>query len=94
MAFAIVTALVAYAVIEHAIKRLAPNTVVQQAPVVVLPQSFAPSVANAPVTPVAPAKPLPRDQVTHMTAAQQREWQRKNDEAMKILEKTTPALAR
>ena len=98
LTFAIVMGLVGYAVIMHTIKGLAPKTVSLQAPSGVAPLSSAKPVAGAPIMAVAPAvasaMPVPKDQVTHMTAAQQHEWQRKNDEAMKILDKTTPALAR
>lgn len=97
LAFAIAIGLVAYAAIMHTIKGLAPKTVSLQAPGGASPL-FAPPVAGAPImavaTAAASAMPAPKDRVTHMTAAQQREWQRKNDEAMRILEKTTPTLAR
>ncbi len=98
VAFAIVIGLVAYVAIMHTIKGIAPKTISLQAPSGAPPLSFAPPVAGAPsmavATAVASAVPAPKDQVTHMTAAQQREWQRKNDEAMRILEKTTPTLER
>jgi restriction system protein len=98
MAFAIVVGVIGYAVLMHTIKGLVPKPLVQPAVVIAPSPSFVRPVVRAPVAtfvaaPV-PVTPPSKYQVTHMTAAEQREWQRKNDEAMKILEKTTPALAR
>ncbi len=93
LALAIVAALIAYAVSMHAIKTLAPKTATRSAVISPASPLFAPPVASAPLAAMM-VRPLPQDSVTHATAAQQREWRRKNDEAMKILEKTTPTLAR
>ena len=98
LAFAIVVGVIVYAVSMHTMTGLAPKPVVQPASIHLPTPSFAPAAAMTPIgtaiAAVMPITPASIDQVTHMTAAQRREWQRKNDEAMKILEKTTPALVR
>jgi hypothetical protein len=65
-----------------------------QASIGASPLSFAQPFASACIrAAAAPTMSPSKDPVTYMTAAQQHQWQRKSDEAMKIFEKTTPALA-
>lgn len=98
IAYSLVIGLAGYALIQHAISgirltRVTPAgaAVVQQPPVTRL---YA-GLPWATITQSTSALQQPRKgQVTHMSPAQQRAWQHKNDEAMKILERTTAPLAR
>ncbi|HEV2682438.1 MAG TPA: hypothetical protein VGV14_18185, partial [Rhodanobacter sp.] len=91
MAFAVITALMAFYFIRHVITDLAMKT---SAP----PSAFIPTVPPAMPSLVSPMA-LPAKQIqqasyeqTQMTEAELREWKRKNAESMKILEKTTPEM--
>ena len=103
MVFAIVAGFIVYAVAMHTVKKgLLPKAAgPSPSGIALFPASANPALrafVTAPIATLAadpvPATQPPKYQVTHMTAAEQRDWQRRNDESMKILEKTTPALAR
>lgn len=94
----VVIGLVGYASIQHTLHGLAAKRV-SPAPLLASPPGYsstsrlsAPTVISA-VASVLPSQ-KPKVQITHMSPAEQLKWQRKNNEAMKILEATTPPLAR
>lgn len=86
-------------IVGHALQRMHNTLVPVRAPAATM-QKFVPPQAPQPLaripTPLTPSMTAPTrsppqaDSAAAMSAAEAKEWQRKNAEAMKILEKTTP----